>query len=464
MTPNPASAAIAQKGITDHSLEGITILSARPSRLFRLTLLVLCFLLVCGLVWSFIGRADVIVSAEGKLGPEAEERLVYAPLDGSLADLYVTEGTPVTEGDVIAKINSPTALQLAAQVEAARLKLRAAEDALAAYPYKRAAAEQYVKIHEFQIEKAEAAQAQREAEWLEKLAEDQRIKLDRARSKVEKTRQTMDYAHAEWQKHRRLFQSPGGGGISQATVLEKEKEYLTQRAEHDLANAELSEFEVKLKEEYNKKRTEVDGYTEALLNLYAQLAERQAALATGESNVLGQLEAAKAELASLQKIAVDDIDEANLLLVRAPVSGVVTSVNNTQPGVKLEQKTPFVSIAPADARTVLQLEIPERERGLLKEGMAVKVKFNAFPYQRYGFINGVLEYIAPAAGYSQTSTQQNPKLVFKARVRLERLSYPASGDAEEIPLRYGMTAVAEIVVRKRRLIDIALDPFRRAAG
>jgi hypothetical protein len=32
------------------------------------------------------------------------------------------------------------------------------------------------------------------------------------------------------------------------------------------------------------------------------------------------------------------------------------------------------------------------------------------------------------------------------------------------PLRYGITASAEIEVRKRRLIDVALDPFRQIGG
>jgi hemolysin D len=31
-------------------------------------------------------------------------------------------------------------------------------------------------------------------------------------------------------------------------------------------------------------------------------------------------------------------------------------------------------------------------------------------------------------------------------------------------LRYGMAATAEIVVRRRRIIDIALDPLRKVAG
>ena len=39
----------------------------------------------------------------------------------------------------------------------------------------------------------------------------------------------------------------------------------------------------------------------------------------------------------------------------------------------------------------------------------------------------------------------------------------AAGETK-YPLRYGMTATVEIVVRDRRLIDLALDPFRQIGG
>jgi HlyD family secretion protein len=47
-------------------------------------------------------------------------------------------------------------------------------------------------------------------------------------------------------------------------------------------------------------------------------------------------------------------------------------------------------------------------------------------------------------------------------VAIERDRYTV-GDTP-YPLRYGMTSSAEIVVRKRRLIDVALDPFRQVGG
>jgi hemolysin D len=86
------------------------------------------------------------------------------------------------------------------------------------------------------------------------------------------------------------------------------------------------------------------------------------------------------------------------------------------------------------------------------------MKFNAFPYQRYGLIRGTLQTISPATKPSAAGRQP----VYEGRVTLERLEYKVGETS--YPLRYGMTAVAEIVVRERRLIDLALDPFRNIGG
>jgi HlyD family secretion protein len=101
----------------------------------------------------------------------------------------------------------------------------------------------------------------------------------------------------------------------------------------------------------------------------------------------------------------------------------------------------------------VKVAIAESDRAFLREGQPVKVKFNAFPYQRYGVINGVLDYISPAT----KPTSQNNQPVYEGRVSLQRDHYEV-GKAK-YPLRYGMTATVEIVVRERRLIDLALDPF-----
>jgi len=86
------------------------------------------------------------------------------------------------------------------------------------------------------------------------------------------------------------------------------------------------------------------------------------------------------------------------------------------------------------------------------------MKFNAFPYQRYGLIRGTLQFISPATKPSLQTKQP----VYEGRVSLDRTQYTVGETV--YPLRYGMTAVAEIVVRERRMIDLALDPFRDIGG
>jgi HlyD family secretion protein len=157
-------------------------------------------------------------------------------------------------------------------------------------------------------------------------------------------------------------------------------------------------------------------------------------------------------------VRFENIDKDNFLLILAPVSGVVTDVTSTQPGDKVQANTPLGGIAPRGARPVVRIEIAEQDRAFLREGLPVKLKFSAFAYQRYGLINGRLEYISPATKQAPQTKQP----VYEGRVTLEQDHYLV--DEKKYPLRYGMTATAEVVVRERRLIDLALDPFRQVGG
>ena len=105
---------------------------------------------------------------------------------------------------------------------------------------------------------------------------------------------------------------------------------------------------------------------------------------------------------------------------------------------------------------MLEIEINERDRAFLQAGMPVRIKFNSFPYQRYGVMKGELEHIAPSSNINQESKQ----IVYKARVGLERDHFTA--DEVDTPIRYGMAAKAEIVTNNRRLIDLAIDPFKKS--
>ncbi|MGI9319791.1 MAG: HlyD family efflux transporter periplasmic adaptor subunit, partial [Thiogranum sp.] len=244
------------------------------------------------------------------------------------------------------------------------------------------------------------------------------------------------------------------GGVSKNKVEEKNDIYLAAKTDYRLAEAKLGELEFQLSEEYAESKAELEGSDQKLAELKIEHEKALNEIEREEYSIELKYRSARLAADAASRIKFENIDEENFLRILSPVSGVVTHVAFTQPGDKTQANTPLVSIAPKGARTVLKLDINERDRGFLREGQSVKMKFNAFPYQRHGFINGTLEYISP----STQRSSETEAAVFKANVSLEK-DYYAVGDVN-YPLRFGMTATAEIVVRQRRLIDYALDPLR----
>ena len=159
------------------------------------------------------------------------------------------------------------------------------------------------------------------------------------------------------------------------------------------------------------------------------------------------------------RIRFENIDKDNFLLIVAPVDGVITDVTSTQPGDKIQANTPLGGIAPKGARPVLKVEIAEQRPRLpaRRAGGQAEVQCLSLPAlwpdRRHAGIHlaGDQAVAADQAAGVRRTHHAGPRLL-------------PGGGTERYPLRYGMTATAEIVVRERRLIDLALDPFRQVAG
>lgn len=443
--------------LEDHSAEGIEILYSEPSKIMRMTILLILSFALAALVWSFFGRADVIVTATGVLSPDEEVRRVYTPIGGELVEIFVTEGVPVSEGDVLARLNARDAIQAAARALEAELTLTEVKQEYEQFPARRKLMQRRADSMQQQIRTAERLQEKQVTEGLEKLAQAQRSRLEETRGNLEKAGISRDAAKREWEKFKRLFARPGGGGVSKNKVEEKRDLYRASETDYRLAEAKLGELEFQLSQEYEESKADLEGSDQKLAEL--RIEYEKALNEIDQETHKAELKYRSAQLAAdmASRIKFENIDEENFLGILAPVSGVVTRVGFTQPGDKIPANTPLVSIAPEGARTVLKLDINERDRGFLREGLPVKMKFSAFPYQRYGFISGTLEYISPS---TQGGAASSPDAsVYKGNVSLDSYSYSV-GDIN-YPLRFGMVATAEIAVQKRRIISFILDPLRQ---
>lgn len=446
------------EALEDHSAEGIAILAAEPWRFSQALILTMVGLVVCALVWSFVGRADVIVVAPGVLAPESDVRRIYAPIDGELIDIYMEAGQPVSKGDVLARLNARGAVEAATNALETQLRLQDAERDWKEFPVRKALLERRVAALKEQLEVAMRLYEKRASEGMAQLAEGQRAQLQQARTALDSARREREVAREEFARYQRLFALPGGGGVSQLQVETKRNEYLAAESAFRVAEARLGELTAALSQESSRAGAELERANQELVQLRLQYDAATREAATEEDRVRLKLQSARLAANAAARIQFENIDQDNFLLIVAPVDGVITDVSSTQPGDKVAANAPLAGIAPKGARSVVKMELAERDRGFVREGLAVKLKFSAFPYQRYGVIDGTVEFISPTTKASGEARQP----VFDARVSLARDHYTVGG--QDYPLRYGMTATAEIAVRERRVIDLALDPFRQVGG
>jgi hemolysin D len=446
------------EALEDHSAEGLAILTAEPMRFTQAVIVVMLGLVLCGLMWSFFGHADVIVTAQGSLLPDSEVRRFYAPVDGELADLYIAEGQPVSKGDLVARLNARGAIEAASNALQAQLKLEDAEREWKQFPEKKALMERRAAALKQAMELAEHQHDQRVSQGTARLAEAQRAQIQGARTAVEEARRARDAASQESEKYARLFALPGGGGVSQLQAESKKNALLAAENAYALAQSKLSEISARLSQEYTQAKGQLETSGQELSRLQLQYDAAMKEIAVTEEKLRLQVQTARLVADAAARIRFENIDKDNFLQIVAPVDGVITDVTSTQRGDKIQANAPLGGIAPKTARPILRIEIAEQDRAFLREGLPVKLKFNAFPYQRYGLIDGTLTYISPATKASQQTKQP----VYEGRIALKQDHYLIA--ETKYPLRYGMTATAETVVRERRLIDLALDPFRQVGG
>lgn len=103
---------------------------------------------------------------------------------------------------------------------------------------------------------------------------------------------------------------------------------------------------------------------------------------------------------------------------------------------------------------VVDAMVLNRDAGFVREGQEVRVKLEAFPFTRYGVVQGRLTFLSRDA-----VQDENLGLVFPARIELQQFSINVNGRAT--PLTAGLAATAQIRTGRRRIIEFLLSPLRR---
>ncbi len=119
-------------------------------------------------------------------------------------------------------------------------------------------------------------------------------------------------------------------------------------------------------------------------------------------------------------------------LLRAPADGVVQQVQVHTIGAVVRPADALMIVVPDGARLILEANVLNRDIGFMREGQDVRVKFEAFPFTRYGVIDGRLVFVSRDA-----VNDENLGLVFPSRVELSRTALSVDGRFAPISVRHG---------------------------
>ena len=414
--------------------------SAPPSQARRRLLRVLVALLGAAIAWACVGKLDVVVVADGRLAPRTQLKLVQPVESGVVREVLVTEGSSVLAGEPLVRLDAAIAdseaRALRAELARRDLQRRRVDAELAGVPPARhdddpddVYAAALALFHANR--RAHLDALAHEATAAERLAQD----LAAAQSAERKLERVVPIVRSAAERYARLRSE---GFMSELGALEREREHIEKV--QDLAS-----------------QRHVVAALEAACR---QAAQRLAQLVSGYRAQL-QAERAQAdgEIARAGEALARQLHRADRVELRAPYAGIVKDVATHGHGTVVAAGTPLVTIVPAGEELVADVLVRHEDAGFVQVGQAARVKLAAYPFQKYGTIEGRVVHVAADASEPQERATGAPS-GYRARIALAAQALRHAGGTLE--LVSGMVVSAELRLGERRVVEYVLAPLQKA--
>ena len=152
-----------------------------------------------------------------------------------------------------------------------------------------------------------------------------------------------------------------------------------------------------------------------------------------------------------------------LLELRAPQDGVVKDLATTTIGAVVQSGTVLLSLVPEREPLRAEVYIRNEDIGFVRQGQPVRLKLVAYPFTKYGLLEGRVKNISADASRiadenaSERSRDGAPgnTSVFKAMIELDGQQLDANGLG--LPIVAGMAVQAEIREGQRTLLEYLLS-------
>lgn len=399
-----------------------------PSPIGRAIIWLIVLFFIIALIWGVVGKVDIVAVASGKTIPSGHVKIIQ-PLDiGSVTAIHVREGQKVKQGELLIELDASA---IDAQIAQLQAEQRFTEQ----------------QIHRLQrlLERQEGS-GREDPVWEDPLARSQwREYQDRLNSlDAEKRKRQAEYDAAGQQEHKleAILTFVEQRSRSEKTLVDKNlfprQQYLETERQRLNTLYDLKSQQSRL-QELQQTKAEIAARIEHTHSSFVRnhLEEREEAI-----RILRNIrqELVKARIRRKAQRLVAPIDGIVQQLVIHTVGGIVTPAQQ------------LMVVVPQSAKLEIEAYVDNKDIGFVYEGQAVAIKLDAFPFSKYGTLDGKIIDLSDDA-----LSDEKRGLVYKARVSLEQ-SVVQVGD-KQVRLGPGMSASVEIKTGQRRLIEFFFAPL-----
>lgn len=370
-------------------------------------------------VGSYTRRTRV----DGLLVPDRGIATVVAPVAGVVTEIAVEEGGKVVAGRRVAIVSVSNATAAAGDSMTAIGKQIAV---------RRDSVERDADAQRSMIDLQLAAMMEQRAAMGQELAS--------LESEIAANREKVEIARELWKK---LAQLQEGSFVSELQVKEKEMEVI----ERTSALKSLERQSIGIRREMAQ----------------TDQSMRELPLRRG-SNDAGR----RSELAALDQELIESASSREVAIL-APADGAV-SVQIAKRGESIQAGQPILSVLQSNSRLEAELIVPSSAIGFVSQGDRVRLRYEAYPFQKFGQYLGTIRRVGrsaiadpgadPDTDSNAGSGRRDP--VYKVVVELDSQYVMAYGKSER--LMPGMSLQADILGERRSLIDWIFEPLYSLRG
>ena len=381
----------------------------------RLVAKILMALVVSAIVWSVIGKTDIIVNATGKVLPSERVKTIESVDVANVKALHVQEGQSVKAGDLLIELDTsaPDAEQSKATTDETTALLQMARSKALIEAIERHSPPVLPSIPGLL-----PAIFISEQKHLTEQYQDFMAKLNQIEGDIRRYEEELPIAEKTANDYKDLSNTHD---VSTHAYLEKEQAKLDLQGE--LSNAQ------------HKKSALIE---ETKRTAYDTLSEGQKVSADSKEDAF------KAKVHS------------KMLKLIAPVDGTVQQLTVHTIGGVVPAAQPLMIIVPKKNSIEVEAQIEDKDIGFIKDNQHAEIKIDAFEYTKYGTIPGRIKHISQDA-----ITDEKKGLLYIAKIIPDRSTINING--KMMPLSSGMSVNVEIKTGERHIIEYVLSPLLQHA-